>query len=89
MRYGGDEFAIILPDTGKTEAWLAAEKLRAAFNEMRVQLSGGHVVGVTGSLGVASCGEQNKTVGDLLAAADAALYCAKHGGRNRVELAAG
>jgi len=88
-RYGGDEFAIILPDTGKTEAWLAAEKLRAAFAEVQVELGGGRVVGVTGSVGLASHGESNGTAESLLEAADAALYRAKHHGRNRVELAAG
>ena len=35
-RYGGDEFAIILPDTGKTDAWLAAEKLRGALGDLQI-----------------------------------------------------
>ena len=89
IRYGGDEFAIILPDTGKTEAWLAAEKLRAALVDARIDLGGGAAVSVTGSVGVASYGDRNGTAAALLEAADAALYRAKHRGRNRVELAAG
>ncbi len=88
-RYGGDEFAIILPDTGKTDAWLAAEKLRSAFVDAVVELAGGHKVQVTGSIGVASYSDQNGTAEALLEAADEALYRAKRRGRNRVELAAG
>jgi diguanylate cyclase (GGDEF)-like protein len=88
-RYGGDEFAVILPDTGKTAAWLAAEKLRSALFDMTVELPSGPSVRLTGSVGVASHGEHNSTAGELLEAADAALYKAKHYGRNRVELAVG
>jgi two-component system cell cycle response regulator len=88
-RYGGDEFAIILPDTGKTDAWLAAEKLRGALIDLKIELDGGPTVGVTASVGLASHGEMNQTAEGLLEAADAALYRAKHRGRNRVELAAG
>jgi len=88
-RYGGDEFAIILPDTGKTDAWLAAEKLRAVFIDTLIELPGGDKVTVTGSVGVASYSEVNSTAPRLLEAADAALYRAKHRGRNRVELAFG
>ncbi len=88
-RYGGDEFAIILPDTGKTDAWLAAEKLRGALCDVQIDVGGGKIVGVTGSVGLASHGELNQTAAALLEAADSALYRAKHHGRNRVELAAG
>jgi diguanylate cyclase (GGDEF)-like protein len=88
-RYGGDEFAIILPDTGKTDAWLAAEKLRGALCAVRIDLDEGKTVSVTGSVGLASYGEMNLTADSLLEAADSALYRAKHRGRNRVELAAG
>jgi diguanylate cyclase (GGDEF)-like protein len=88
-RYGGDEFAIILPDTSKTAAWLAAEKLRSALNSLRIELPNGTSVRLTGSIGVAAYGDHNGTSSELLEAADAALYQAKHHGRNRVELAVG
>ncbi|NTU71709.1 MAG: diguanylate cyclase [Coriobacteriia bacterium] len=88
-RYGGDEFAIILPDTSKTEAWLAAEKVRVAVGQSRVELGDGRILAVTCSVGLASQGEANATMTALLEAADSALYRAKRRGRNRVELAAG
>ena len=88
-RYGGDEFAVILPDTSKTAAWLASEKLRVALVGLTVELPDGQEVGITASVGVASYGDYNGTANELLEAADAALYQAKHHGRNRVELAAG
>ena len=88
-RYGGDEFAILLPDTRKTDAWLAAEKLRASLSEVRIGVGDGISVGITGSVGVAGWGGTNLTGEALLEAADSALYMAKSRGRNRVELAAG
>lgn len=88
-RYGGDEFAIILPDAGKTEAWIVAEKLRSALEAIAIDVGGGTGITPTVSIGVASFGAVNNTPAALLAAADAALYRAKRRGRDRVELAAG
>jgi diguanylate cyclase (GGDEF)-like protein len=88
-RYGGDEFAVILPETTKTEAWLVAEKLRIGLQELSIVSSQGQQISVRASLGVASFGPEHDSPLHLLEAADAALYRAKHGGRDRVELAAG
>jgi len=88
-RYGGDEFTIIMPETSKTEAWVVAEKIRAAFAELTVLAADGERISARGSFGVASFGVAADSAHTLLAAADAALYRAKRGGRDRVELAAG
>lgn len=83
-RYGGEEFVVVAPYTGPTEALQLAERIRLSVESERFEATGG--ARVTASFGVAS----STTAGldDLLARADAALYAAKQGGRNRVELAA-
>jgi len=87
-RYGGEELAVVLPGAGLQEATRFAERLRRAVGELSVALPLGGSLAVTASLGVAALPE---TAGDgpsLLEAADAALYAAKRGGKNRVAQAA-
>ena len=88
-RYGGDEFAVILPETTKTEAWLVAEKLRSELHALLVPAKDGSTVGILASIGIASYSPDHESAVNLLEAADAALYVAKHSGRDRVELALG
>ena len=87
-RYGGEEFGIILPNTGGAEAAEVAERYRRAFEAE--QWPGAPGKTVTASFGVADILALPSTRGleDLVAAADAALYRAKANGRNRVEHAA-
>lgn len=88
-RYGGEEFTLILPDTDATGAVVVAERIRAAIERTRIDLSGGVSFSITVSLGTASVkGPGCQRAGrSLVEAADAALYRAKKSGRNRVETA--
>jgi len=85
-RFGGEEFALILPDAPAVEAVQVAERLRAAIGGVRATFEG-VVLAATASAGVASLGEAVTTSAGLLAAADAALYGAKALGRDRVACA--
>jgi diguanylate cyclase (GGDEF)-like protein len=87
-RYGGEEMAVILPQTDVGGAELGAERMRAAIEAMQIQrLDGGGLLPITASFGVASFPAQAGDKTALIAAADAALYRAKRAGRNRVERA--
>lgn len=87
-RYGGEEMAVVLPQTDLRGAEQGAERMRAAIEGMQIQrLDGGGVLPITASFGVASFPAEAADKTSLIAAADAALYRAKRGGRNRVERA--
>jgi diguanylate cyclase (GGDEF)-like protein len=89
-RYGGEEFIVVMSNTAAREARLVAEKIRAAAAAMLVPIEGGRdSVMVTVSVGGAAYPEDTTTAAELLATADAALYDAKRGGRNRVCMAGG
>ncbi|MBC8492163.1 MAG: diguanylate cyclase [Chloroflexi bacterium] len=85
-RYGGEEFAIILPATDLTVAQIAAERLRRCIADVPVPTDKGDLT-VTISLGVASSAQDDEDVAALLNRADAAMYAAKQAGRNRVVVA--
>lgn len=78
-RYGGEEFAILLPQTTSDEAATIAERIRRNIEEANFP----HRT-VTASIGIASCSADLCSLTNIIAAADKALYRAKHGGRNRV-----
>jgi diguanylate cyclase (GGDEF)-like protein/PAS domain S-box-containing protein len=84
-RYGGDEFCILLPETGQPDALKVAARLQKTVGKLPV-LSGNVFSKLTISMGVASLGEKETTLDDLLLKADRALYLAKANGRNRVEV---
>jgi diguanylate cyclase (GGDEF)-like protein len=89
-RYGGEEMAVLLPGADVAGALAAAERVRKAVEALDTGIldAEGEPVRVTVSLGVASLGEGPTDGDDLVAQADAALYRAKHAGRNRSEAAA-
>jgi diguanylate cyclase (GGDEF)-like protein/PAS domain S-box-containing protein len=82
-RIGGEEFAVILPETILAEAILVAERIRVKIENLIIQYDNDIDISVTVSLGVTQLKEL-ETVEDILKRSDKALYEAKNSGRNRV-----
>lgn len=87
-RYGGEEFAVLLPETPAAGARMIAERLRAAVAAEPVPVAEGVALPITVSVGLAVFPSDAADDAALLAAADRALYAAKQRGRNRVVEAA-
>jgi len=86
-RYGGEEFALLLPETGSKGSRVYAERIRKRIEDTRFEV-GGKLIYVTVSGGISSYPEITvETVDELWRKADQALYRAKQNGRNRIELA--
>lgn len=90
-RFGGEEFIVLLAEANPEQVVRTAERLRRSIAECEVvvapTLGGGTVRGMTASIGTASFPQSSGDLDGLMVSADAALYAAKHGGRNRVECA--
>lgn len=86
-RMGGEEFALLLPQTPLAEAVLVAERMRLAIEKLRVAMPDGSELAFTSSLGVAQFRQEDVDLNTLMRRADQALYQAKERGRNRVEAA--
>ena len=82
-RAGGDEFRIILPATLPAGAALVAERIRASVNAIEIRNEKGSTR-LSISAGICSCLPGDESLDDVTKRADAALYMAKAGGRNRV-----
>lgn len=82
-RVGGEEFAVVLPETSLRSAFDAASRLRMALEAAPIEVSGEKIT-VTASIGVAEHMNGEPSVDALLRNADTAMYSAKAGGRNRV-----
>lgn len=85
FRYGGEEFLILFPDSDLQTAGLALERLRRTLTQHPAHLPDGRTQPVTASFGAAEFDGETEWA-QVVARADAALYRAKEGGRNRVEL---
>jgi diguanylate cyclase (GGDEF)-like protein len=87
-RLGGEEFAVLLPQTARDGAMLTAERLRSTVESL-VLTAGSDRLRVTASFGVASFNRTTRDLETLLGQADAALYRAKAAGRNQVVVSGG
>jgi len=84
-RYGGEEFAIILPEASLAKAHEVAERLRRKIASTEIETSQGSVK-VTASLGLAELDPDHPSLEHLLDCADRALYAAKQSGRNQTKV---
>jgi diguanylate cyclase (GGDEF)-like protein len=83
-RFGGEEFLVVLPQTGLEGSCALAERIRQAIAAGTVEVGSGPPISVTVSIGAAVLAGATQTAEQLLEAADAALYAAKAAGRDRV-----
>ena len=83
-RFGGEEFALLLPRTTAAQALEITERIRQGISQLAIPRDGTSAIRVTISVGVAVPSQARRTLDDLLAAADHALYQAKGWGRDRV-----
>jgi diguanylate cyclase (GGDEF)-like protein len=83
-RIGGEEFAMLLPDTDREGAIKLAQRLRRTINEQMIADAKGQPIQVTASIGVATMSHADRGIDHILSHADRALYRAKDAGKNRV-----
>jgi len=83
-RLGGEEFALLLPAIPPAAAHEVAERVRQTIERLEFLSDGGQPIALTASVGVASVIESDRSVDDLFARADEAMYAAKRAGRNRM-----
>lgn len=86
-RYGGEELVLVLPDAPLDSVQMRAEQIRQGIADIKLDHKQKSVGSITVSMGIASYPEHGSTTEDLISLADAALYRAKHQGRDRVEVA--
>jgi diguanylate cyclase (GGDEF)-like protein len=86
-RYGGDEFSVILPDTGKEGAMAVASRIRERLSNWCFLASQGLSVHLTASIGVATLPDVAASTEDLIRAADRAMYRVKAAGKDGVHVA--
>ncbi len=87
FRYGGDEFVLLLPQTGKADALVVVQRLRHLLRTARLLADDGLDLTVTASFGIASSPDDGRTRSDLIRRADEAMYQVKQGARDGIVLA--
>ncbi len=87
-RFGGDEFALVLPDTGGEGAYAVGERIRERLAAHRFLAGDGLDIHLTASVGVATLPDAAASVEELVQAADKAMYQVKDSGKNGIHLAA-
>jgi diguanylate cyclase (GGDEF)-like protein len=88
-RFGGDEFSLILPDTGSEGAAAVADRIRERVDEHRFLVSEGLEIHLTVSVGVGTLPDVAASAEELVRAADLAMYRVKESGKNGVYIARG
>jgi diguanylate cyclase (GGDEF)-like protein len=86
-RYGGDEFAVVLPDTGGEGAFAVGERIRERVASHRFLVNDGLDVHLTASVGLATLPDVAASADELVAAADKAMYRVKDSGKNGIQAA--
>ncbi len=84
FRYGGEEFAVILPEVKADGVRLISERIRQTIADASYQVDADHTVKITVSIGVSSFPQDTLQRDEMICRADQALYSAKRAGRNRV-----
>jgi diguanylate cyclase (GGDEF)-like protein len=84
FRYGGDEFVILMPATGATEALMLATGVHQELTQTRFHMNKGLELTVSASMGLATCPPENSAVHAIIGAADARMYAVKSNGRGKV-----
>ena len=87
-RFGGDEFALILPDTGSEGAFAVGERIRERIAAHEFLAIDGLSIHLTASVGVATLPDVAASADELVRAADKAMYQVKESGKNGIQIAA-
>lgn len=85
-RYGGEELAVILPESTATDACMRLDSVRQMLRSTSLGYRGQILPSVTFSVGIAEFPPHGQSAAELIHAADTALYCAKNEGRDRIVL---
>jgi len=86
-RFGGDEFALVLPDTGGEGAFAVGERIRERISAHKFLVGDGLDIHLTGSIGVATLPDVAASSEELMQAADKAMYAVKESGKNGIQAA--